>query len=45
MPDGPTLRTERLILRRWRTEDLPPFAALNADPGVMEHFQKVLTPE
>lgn len=32
------LRTERLVLRRWRHEDLEPFAALNADPRVMEHF-------
>ncbi len=32
-------RTERLILRRWRDTDLEPFAALNADPVVMEHFQ------
>jgi RimJ/RimL family protein N-acetyltransferase len=31
---GPTLRTERLILRPWRPEDLEPFAALNADPRV-----------
>lgn len=28
------LRTERLILRDWRDEDLAPFAALNADPAV-----------
>ena len=32
------LRTERLILRRWRDADLVPFAALNADALVMEHF-------
>jgi RimJ/RimL family protein N-acetyltransferase len=32
------LRTQRLILRRWRLDDLAPFAALNADPRVMEHF-------
>lgn len=32
------LRTERLLLRRWRAEDREPFAALNADPPVMEHF-------
>jgi RimJ/RimL family protein N-acetyltransferase len=31
---GPTLGTERLILRPWRPEDLEPFAALNADPRV-----------
>lgn len=34
----PELRTERLLLRRWRDEDLDPFAALNADARVMEHF-------
>lgn len=34
----PTLRTERLILRPWRGDDLEPFAALNADPEVMEFF-------
>ncbi|PPK98172.1 RimJ/RimL family protein N-acetyltransferase [Kineococcus xinjiangensis] len=33
-----TLRTPRLLLRRWREDDLDPFAALNADPEVMEHF-------
>ncbi|MBW3535676.1 MAG: tetratricopeptide repeat protein [Gemmatimonadetes bacterium] len=40
MIDG--LRTERLLLRRWRPEDRRPFAALNADPVVMEHFPSVL---
>lgn len=32
------LRTERLLLRHWRPDDLAPFAQLNADPAVMEHF-------
>ena len=32
------LRTERLVLRRWRDADRDPFAELNADPVVMEHF-------
>ena len=32
------LRTDRLILRPWRDADLDPFAALCADPVVMEHF-------
>ena len=32
------LRTERLLLRQWRPEDREPFAALNDDPAVMEHF-------
>jgi RimJ/RimL family protein N-acetyltransferase len=30
--------TERLLLRRWRQSDREPFAAMNADPRVMEHF-------
>jgi len=38
----PTLRTSRLLLRPWREADLPAFAALNADPIVMEHFPSVL---
>ena len=33
-----TIKTERLILRPWREEDLEPFAKLNADPRVMEYF-------
>lgn len=37
------LRTERLLLRRWRAADYAPFAALNADPRVMEHFPALLT--
>jgi RimJ/RimL family protein N-acetyltransferase len=39
------LRTERLILRPWLDEDLAPFAALNADPRVMEHFPSLLDRE
>jgi RimJ/RimL family protein N-acetyltransferase len=34
-----------LRLRRWRPEDLEPFAALNADPAVMEHFTSTLSRE
>jgi 3-dehydroquinate dehydratase / shikimate dehydrogenase len=33
-----TLRTERLLLRPWRETDRAPFAEMNADPRVMEHF-------
>ncbi|MCZ0983553.1 GNAT family N-acetyltransferase [Streptomyces diastatochromogenes] len=29
------LETERLVLRRWREEDLAPMAGVNADPEVM----------
>jgi RimJ/RimL family protein N-acetyltransferase len=32
------IRTERLLLRAWRDDDLDAFAALNVDPAVMEHF-------
>jgi RimJ/RimL family protein N-acetyltransferase len=43
-PAPPTsLETERLVLRRWRDEDLGPFAALNADPVVMATLPAVLT--
>jgi RimJ/RimL family protein N-acetyltransferase len=36
------VRTQRLVLRRWQESDLVPFAALNADPAVMEHFPSTL---
>lgn len=35
--------TERLILRRWREEDLAPFAAMNADPLTMRFMPSVMT--
>lgn len=37
------IRTERLLLRRWRPEDRAPFAALNADPEVVAFLPKPLT--
>jgi RimJ/RimL family protein N-acetyltransferase len=37
------IRTERLWLRRWRDEDRAPFAAMNADPHVLEHFPATLS--
>jgi RimJ/RimL family protein N-acetyltransferase len=40
-----TLRTERLILRRWRESDRAPFAAMNADPRVREFLPGCLTRE
>jgi len=42
---GPELRTERLLMRRWRDADRAPFAAMNADPVVMEFLTKLLTRE
>lgn len=39
----PTLTTDRLLLRSWRDSDLEPFAALNADPEVMEFMRWPLT--
>lgn len=39
------IETGRLVLRRWREDDKEPFAALNADPVVMEHFPATLTRE
>jgi ribosomal-protein-alanine N-acetyltransferase len=40
---GPSIVTERLVLRRWRTEDRAPFAAMNADLAVMEFFPAPLS--
>jgi RimJ/RimL family protein N-acetyltransferase len=37
-----SLTTQRLLLRAWRDADLEPFAALNADQRVMEHFPNTL---
>jgi RimJ/RimL family protein N-acetyltransferase len=39
------LKTERLVLRRWRNSDREPFATMNADSEVMEHFPATLTPD
>ena len=43
MDSRPQLRTERLLLRRWRADDLEPFAAINADPLVMEFYPATLS--
>jgi RimJ/RimL family protein N-acetyltransferase len=40
----PNIETPRLHLRHWRPEDRPAFAAMNADPRVMEFFPKSLDP-
>ena len=39
----PVLQTSRLKLRQWRDADRAPFAAMNADPVVMEYFLSPLT--
>jgi len=39
----PELVTDRLLLRAFGDPDREPFAALNADPVVMEHFPVTLT--
>jgi ribosomal-protein-alanine N-acetyltransferase len=41
--DITSLETERLLLRRWKPSDQAPFAAMNADPVVMEYFPSTLT--
>ncbi|MFD1217656.1 GNAT family N-acetyltransferase [Microbulbifer celer] len=38
-------QTERLQLRQWRNKDREPFAAMNADPRVMEFFPALLSRE
>lgn len=43
LPPPASLVTPRLVLRRWRPDDLAPFAALNADPVVMATLPSVLT--
>ncbi|MFJ9825881.1 GNAT family N-acetyltransferase [Streptomyces sp. NPDC101160] len=44
-PELPELRTDRLLLRRWRDSDLEPWAAMMADPEVREHLGELLTRE
>ncbi|GAA4228286.1 GNAT family N-acetyltransferase [Streptosporangium album] len=43
--EGIVMETDRLIMRRWQESDREPFAAMNADPEVMEHFPALLTRE
>ncbi|MGH3423008.1 MAG: GNAT family N-acetyltransferase [Streptosporangiaceae bacterium] len=35
--------SEQIVLRQWRDDDLEPYAAMNADPVVMEFFPGLLT--
>lgn len=37
-----TIRTDRLLMRRWRDSDREPFAALNGDPETMRFFPENL---
>jgi ribosomal-protein-alanine N-acetyltransferase len=43
MPLPESVRTERLLLRRWRASDRAPFAALGADPRVMRQLGTLLS--
>jgi len=45
MTTVPHITTARLLLREWRNSDRAPYAALNGDPDVMQHFPSRLTPE
>ena len=44
-PTAPTLRTERLVLRHVRPEDVDYFASSHADPEVMRHVGGPVTRE
>ena len=37
------IKTERLVLRQWRSEDIDPLAQMNADPKVLEYLPGPLT--
>jgi RimJ/RimL family protein N-acetyltransferase len=45
MPCPEEIRTERLILRRWRETDHEPYARLSGDPHVMRYFHKIRNAE
>jgi len=42
VPEIIEFNTERVLLRQWRRSDRQPFAALTADPIVMEYFPSIL---
>jgi len=44
MSAPPALRTERLLIRAWRDDDVDAAAAMNADPRVMEFFPSIVAP-
>lgn len=39
------IKTERLLLRQWKEPDFKAFAAMNADPDVMEFYPDILSTE
>lgn len=41
---APRRQTARLVMRGWTAADREAFAAMNADPEVMEHFPATMTP-
>jgi RimJ/RimL family protein N-acetyltransferase len=41
VPIPQELRTERLLLRRWRHDDVEPLAAIYAQPAFLEHMPSV----
>jgi RimJ/RimL family protein N-acetyltransferase len=41
-PRFDTIRTERLLMRRWRESDREPFSELNADPLTMVYYPDTL---
>jgi RimJ/RimL family protein N-acetyltransferase len=43
-PRFDAIRTDRLLMRRWRFSDREPFAALNGDPETMQYFPATLDP-
>lgn len=44
-PGPERIRTERLVLRRWRAEDVAAYAALQADPETRRFYPSLLTYE
>lgn len=44
-PQPDSLRTKRLVLRRWRDGDMEAFRAINTDPEVARYFPTCPTPE
>ena len=40
--DGISIRTQRMLLRRWNDTDLPALTTMNQDPAVMEFIGPTL---